>query len=70
VAVLPDLQPHADLVSPWDFLELIAMVPGPVDVMLEAKGKDLALGWLRRQLAVLAQDVSAAEERSSPYHPS
>jgi UV DNA damage endonuclease len=63
VPVLPDLAPHADLVSPWDFLELIGLVPGPVDVMLEAKAKDLALTWLRRQLAELAPEVDAAEER-------
>jgi hypothetical protein len=31
--------------------------------MLEAKAKDLAVLWLRRQLAALAPDVAAAEER-------
>ena len=61
--VLPDLGPHAELVSPWDFLELIRAAPGSLDVMLEAKAKDLALLWLRRQLAVLAPDVASAEER-------
>ena len=61
--VLPDLGPHAELVSPWDFLELIRAAPGPLDVMLEAKAKDLALVWLRRQLAVLAPGVASAEER-------
>ena len=63
VAILPDLAPHADLVSPWDFLELIRLVPATVDVMLEAKAKDLAVAWLRRQLALLAPDVAACEER-------
>jgi UV DNA damage endonuclease len=63
VAILPDLQPHADLVSPWDFLELMSHAPAPVDVMLEAKAKDLAVAWLRGQLAGLAPEVSAAEER-------
>lgn len=61
--VLPDLGPHAELVSPWDFLELIRAAPGPLDVMLEAKAKDLAVLWLRRQLAALAPEVAAAEER-------
>jgi UV DNA damage endonuclease len=61
--VLPDLGPHAELVSPWDFLELIRAAPGPLDVMLEAKAKDLAVLWLRRQLAALAPEVGAAEER-------
>ncbi len=62
VTVLPDLSPHADLVSPWDFAELIEAAPGPVDVMLEAKAKDLAVLWLRRQLAMVAPHVAAAEE--------
>ena len=62
VVVTPNLGPHADLVSPWDFLELIEVAPGPVDIMLEAKAKDVALLWLRRQLAALAPGVAAAEE--------
>ena len=61
--LLPELGPHAELVSPWDFLELIGAAPGPLDVMLEAKAKDLAVVWLRRQLAALAPEVAAAEER-------
>jgi hypothetical protein len=32
--------------------------------MLEAKAKDLALGWLRRTTAGLMPDVDAAEERT------
>ena len=63
VVVLPDLAPHADLVSPFDFLSFMQLVPGPVDVMLEAKAKDLALLWLRERLATLAPDVAAVEER-------
>jgi hypothetical protein len=31
--------------------------------MLEAKAKDLALLWLRRRLAVVAPEATAAEER-------
>ena len=61
--VTPPLGPHADLVTPWDFLELLRAARAPLDVMLEAKAKDVALTWLRRQLAVLAPDVAAAEER-------
>ena len=64
VAVPPSLGPHADLVGPWDFLDLVRPAPAAVDVMLEAKAKDVALLWLRRQLAVVAPDVAAAEERS------
>jgi UV DNA damage endonuclease len=63
VVVVPDLSPHADLVSPWDFLDLIRSAPGAVDVMLEAKAKDVALTWLRRSLARVAPDVADAEER-------
>jgi UV DNA damage endonuclease len=66
VTVLPDLSPHAHLVSPWDFVELIDAAPAPVDVMLEAKSKDLALVWLRRQLAAVAPAVAAAEESPRP----
>lgn len=65
VAVPPALGPHADLVSPWDFLDLMGSAPGPIDVMLEAKAKDVALLWLRRQLASLAPEMAAAEERAS-----
>lgn len=61
VVVAPALGPHADLVSPWDLLELLALASAPVDVMLEAKAKDAALLWLRRQLAVVAPQVAAAE---------
>ena len=63
VVVTPALGPHADLVSPWDFLELIRAAPRPLDVMLEAKAKDVALLWLRARLAVLEPDVASAEER-------
>jgi UV DNA damage endonuclease len=63
VTVTPALGPHADLVSPWDFLDLMAAAPGPIDVMLEAKAKDVALLWLRRQLESVAPELAAAEER-------
>lgn len=62
VVVPPALGPHADLVSPWDFIELIRSARGPLDVMLEAKAKDVALLWLRGRLAALAPEVAAAEE--------
>lgn len=60
---LPELGPHADLVSPFDFLELIRAARQPIDVMLEGDARDLALLWLRRQLERVAPDVAAAEER-------
>ena len=63
IVVPPALGPHADLVAPWDLLDLLAIAPGPIDVMLEAKAKDVALLTLRRQLASVAPDVAAAEER-------
>jgi UV DNA damage endonuclease len=63
VVVPPALGPHADLVSPWDLLDLMGVARAPLDVMLEAKAKDVALLWLRKQLGALAPDVAAAEER-------
>jgi UV DNA damage endonuclease len=63
VVVPPALGPHADLVSPWDLLDLMGVSRAPLDVMLEAKAKDVALLWLRKQLGALAPDVAAAEER-------
>jgi UV DNA damage endonuclease len=65
VAVPPPLGPHADLVSPWDFADLMRAAPRDIDVMLEAKAKDVALVWLRTQLGTLLPELSAAEERTS-----
>jgi UV DNA damage endonuclease len=50
--VLPPLRAHADLIDPIAFAQFLAEVDGvrPFDVMLEAKGKDLALLRLRDQL--------------------
>jgi UV DNA damage endonuclease len=67
--VVPPLSAHADLVSPWD-LERVVRAAGSAgvvpDVMLEAKGKDLALLAVRRAVAEVAPDVAAAEERRAP----
>ena len=51
--VLPDLRLHADLIDPLAFGPFLADTAQGLefDVMLEAKGKDLALLALRRQLA-------------------
>ena len=51
-AVLPPLRAHADLIDPIGFEDFLR---GPaagrdIDLMLEAKGKDLALLRLRAQL--------------------
>jgi UV DNA damage endonuclease len=54
--------PHADFVTASDAAGLFTIAPGPVDVMLEAKAKDLALLWLRDQLRHLDADLAAAEE--------
>lgn len=51
--MLPDLRLHADLVDPLAFELFLRHVADGVrdfDVMLEAKGKDLALLRLREQL--------------------
>jgi UV DNA damage endonuclease len=43
----PLLSQHADFVTPWDLAALLDAAPGPLDVMVEAKAKDLAVLWLR-----------------------
>ncbi len=50
--VLPQLRAHADLVDPIAFEEFVVRTVGALelDVMLEAKAKDLALLRLREQL--------------------
>src|SRR3954454_11452794 len=63
VAVAPLLDQHADFATPWDLAELLTAAPGPVDVMAEAKAKDMAVEWLRTQLERVAPDLAAAEER-------
>jgi UV DNA damage endonuclease len=60
----PLVDQHADFVTPWDLRELLGASRRPVDVMLEAKAKDLALLWLREQLLRVAPDVAAVEERA------
>jgi UV DNA damage endonuclease len=61
--VAPLLDQHADFVTPWDLEGLLAAAPGPVDVMVEAKAKDLAVEWLRVQAERVAPELAAAEER-------
>jgi UV DNA damage endonuclease len=46
----PRLDQHADFVTPWDLLDVLRAAPGAVDVMLEAKAKDLAALRLRAQM--------------------
>ena len=65
----PQLEQHADFVSPWDAVDLLRSAPGPLDVMLEAKAKDLALLWLRDQLLRVDPAVAAREELSAPGGP-
>jgi UV DNA damage endonuclease len=61
--VAPLLEQHADFATPWDLLELLDAARAPLDVMVEAKAKDIAVVWLRRQLLRVAPDVAALEER-------
>jgi UV DNA damage endonuclease len=67
--VLPPLRAHADLVDPIAFEHFLrdTVAGRDVDVMLEAKAKDLALLRLREQLAArgLHPDAGAAFMRSS-----
>jgi UV DNA damage endonuclease len=62
--VPPLLDQHADFATPWDVAEVLRAAPGPLDVMLEAKAKDVALLWLRRAFERVAPDLAAAEERT------
>ena len=51
---------HADFIHPFDFINFFRANPGlELDVMLEAKAKDLALLRLRHDLARYAPDVAA-----------
>ena len=63
VPLAPLLDQHADFVSPWDLAELLRAARRPVDVMLEAKAKDLAVEWLRLQLERVDPGLAEAEER-------
>ncbi len=60
--VPPLLDQHADFVSPWDVQRVLRAAPGPLDVMIEAKAKDLAVAWLRDGLRRIDPELAAAEE--------
>ncbi len=62
-AAFPPLRAHADLVTPWDLEAVIHAATGPLDVMLEAKAKDLALLQLRRSLVEIGSPIARQEER-------
>jgi UV DNA damage endonuclease len=61
----PQLRNHADLVSPWDLEEVVEAAEAPLDIMLEAKAKDLALLQLRTNLAAVRPDIAALEVRAT-----
>ena len=61
----PRLDQHADYVPPWELTGLVRAAPGPLDVMVEAKAKDLAVLALRDQVARFDGEVAVAEERGS-----
>ena len=50
----PLLDQHADFLSPWDLLTLLDAADRPLDVMVEAKAKDLAVLAVRQALDRLA----------------
>jgi UV DNA damage endonuclease len=66
IQIAPQLDQHADFVPPWDLAALLRLAPGPLDVMVEAKAKDLAVLALRAQLARLEPELASAEERVRP----
>lgn len=57
---MPLAHQHSDFINPFEFIDLIrdARSAGirPFDIMLEAKGKDLALLRLREQIEHFALD--------------
>ena len=67
VPVIPPRSAHADLVDPFAFDRFLREVVrgADVDVMLEAKAKDLALLRLRRELQALSADGRRAAASSS-----
>jgi UV DNA damage endonuclease len=67
--VLPQLRAHADLIDPIGFEHFVTETAAglEVDVMLEAKGKDLALLALRGQLA--ARGVTPGGQRPASGSP-
>ena len=66
----PLVEQHADFATPWDLAELLEAAPGPLDVMIEAKAKDLAVEWLRTRMERLYPALAAAEElAASPAGP-
>ena len=54
----PLLDQHADFLSPWDLLALLDAADRPLDVMVEAKAKDLAVLWVRSALARIRPEVA------------
>ncbi len=61
--VPPLLDQHADFATPWDLADVLRAAPGPLDVVVEAKAKDLAVLWLRQGMARLFPELAAAEQR-------
>lgn len=65
----PLLEQHADFLHPWDLVVLLDAADRPLDVVVEAKAKDLAVLWLRRSLERVAPELAAGEERSALLTP-
>lgn len=61
ILVAPLANQHSDFINPFEFIDLLrdARAAGlrPFDIMLEAKGKDLALLRLRQQIERFAPDL-------------
>jgi UV DNA damage endonuclease len=64
--VLPQLRAHADMIDPIGFEHFVTETAAglDVDVMLEAKGKDLALLALRERLAARGVAVAGSAART------
>jgi UV DNA damage endonuclease len=58
----PLLDQHADFLSPWDLLALLDAADRPLDVVVEAKAKDLAVLWVRDALRRVSPETAAGAE--------
>jgi UV DNA damage endonuclease len=69
--VLPQLRAHADLVDPIGFEHFVTEIARGLDfdVMLEAKGKDLALLRLREQLDARGVNLPGAASQTGSAEP-
>jgi len=59
---------HSDFINPFEFIDLVRLAAGlrAFDIMLEARGRDLALLQLRADLATFAPELAESLEIAVP----